>query len=152
MKRKKPRFKQGWYQLNFPGKFRPPLDTTMGSYKDGWVQYKSGLELRSFKYCDLNPKVVEWSLEPFAIGYLSPRDMKVHRYFPDLWLRFETGVNFVVEIKPSSETKMPRKSDKQYARKLETYLVNQAKWEAARNFCKEKGAHFQVLTEKVLGS
>lgn len=148
------KFKQGWYKIRFPEKFKPPVDTHMNSFKviDGAkvVQFKSSLELAGFKYCDLNPKVKEWSLEPFPIGYVSPRDMKVHRYFPDLWLRFETGDIFIIEIKSSGETKLPRKTDKRYGEKLQTYLVNQAKWEAARNFCAEKGAKFAVLTEKVL--
>lgn len=146
--------KQGWYKLNFPNKFKPPSDNHMQSYKvvNGIpvVQYKSSLELAGFKYCDLNPKIKEWSLEPFPIGYLSPVDMKVHRYFPDLWIRFESDDLFIVEIKSSNETKMPRKSDKRYAQKLQTYLINQAKWDACRNFCAEKGANFVILTEKIL--
>jgi hypothetical protein len=29
-----------------------------------------------------------------------------------------------------------------------TYLVNQAKWEAAENVCEKKGWKFKILTEK----
>lgn len=114
------------------------------------VQYKSSLELKAFKYCDHNPKVEEWSLEPFHIPYQSPVDGKVHRYFPDIWIRFVSGDVFIVEIKPHAETKMPRSNDKRYSQKLNTYLINQAKWEAARNFAKAKTANFMVLTEQVL--
>lgn len=114
------------------------------------VQYKSGLELKAFKYCDLNPKIESWSLEPFHIQYLSPVDGKVHRYFPDIWLKFTSGDIFIVEIKSSGETKMPRKNDKQYSAKLNTYLINQAKWEQARKFAKAKNCNFMVLTENVL--
>lgn len=144
------RYRQGWYKLNFPEKFRLPIDKTMNSYKDGHVNFKSSLELKAFRYCDLNPRVKEWSLEPFHIPYIKPTDMRPHRYFPDLWIRFESGQIFIVEVKSSSETKMPRKNDKQYASKLQTYLINQSKWQAAKNFCESKGAHFQILTEKVL--
>ena len=142
---------QGWYKLHNPQKFRLPIDKHMKSYRDGHVQYKSGLELKSFKYADLNPRISEWSLEPFHIPYLSPLDGKMHRYFPDLWLRFETGTIFIVEIKSSSETKAPRKNDKAYGRKLQTFLINQAKWNAAKAFCQQKKANFVILTEKVLG-
>lgn len=114
------------------------------------VQYKSRLELSSFKYCDLNPKIKEWSLEPFPISYLNPKDFKPHRYFPDLWVRFESGDIFIIEIKSHNETVMPSKRSKRYAEQLQTYLVNQAKWQAAKTFCTEKGANFVVLTEKVL--
>lgn len=146
--------RQGFYKLMNPAKFKLPVDGFMQSTKmiEGFlcVQYKSGLELKSFKYCDLNPKVVEWSLEPFHIPYLSPVDGKTHRYFPDLWIRFESAV-FLVEVKPSAETKMPRKNDKRYGAKLNTYLVNQAKWQAAREFAKAKNCNFCILTEKQLG-
>lgn len=150
---KKP--KQGYYRLTHPEKFKLPIDDHMKSTKiiEGnlCVLYKSGLELKAFKYCDHNPKIEEWSLEPFHIPYQSPVDGKVHRYFPDIWLKFTTGDIFIVEIKSSIETKMPRKNDKRYGAKLNTYLVNQAKWEAARNFAKAKSCNFMVLTDKVLG-
>lgn len=146
--------RQGYYKLTHPEKFVEPEDKFMQSTKiiDGnlCAYYKSGLELKAFKYCDQNPKIKAWSLEPFHIQYLSPVDGKVHRYFPDIWLRFATGETFIVEIKPFAETKMPRKNDKQYSAKLNTYLINQAKWEQARQFAKAKNCHFMVLTEKTL--
>lgn len=146
--------KQGYYKLQHPEKFRAPVDAYMQSTKiiEGnlCIQYKSGLELKAFKYCDNNPKIKEFSLEPFHIPYLSPVDGKFHRYFPDIWLKFTTGDIFIIEIKPHAETKMPRKNDKRYSAKLNTYLINQAKWEAARNFAKAKGCNFMILTEKVL--
>lgn len=149
---KKP--KQGYYRLNHPEKFQPPVDRHMKStivQNNGiFVQYKSGLELKSFKYCDNNPKVQEWSLEPFHIPYISPIDGKPHRYFPDIWMKFTSGDIFIVEVKSSAETKMPRKNDKYYGSKLNTYLVNQAKWEQAKKFATAKNCNFVILTEKVL--
>lgn len=132
-----------------------PVDGFMQSTKiiEGklCVQYKSSLELKTFKYCDHNPKIAEWSLEPFHIPYVSPVDGKKHRYFPDVWLRFTNGVTFIVEIKPFNETKLPRKNDKRYGHKMNTYLINQAKWESAKNFAMAKNSNFMVLTEKTLG-
>lgn len=150
---KKP--KQGYYKLNFPERFKMPVDSFMKSTKviDGnlCVQYKSGLELKAFKYCDHNPKIKEWSLEPFHIPYMSPVDGKAHRYFPDIWIRFQNDMVFIVEVKSSSETKMPRKNDKRYSSKINTYLVNQAKWQAAKGLAESKNANFVIITEKVLG-
>lgn len=142
---------QGWYKLQFPNKFRLPIDNHMKSYRNGHVQYKSGLELKAFKYADLNPRISEWSLEPFHIPYLSPLDGKMHRYFPDIWLKFETGTIFIVEIKSSSETRKPSPKDKAYGRKMQTWLINHAKWQAAQAFCKQRAANFVILTEKTLG-
>lgn len=154
MKSKNFKPKQGFYKLSFPEKFKAPVDGFMQSTKiiDGMlcIQYKSSLELKTFKYCDHNPKVMEWSLEPFHIPYISPIDGKPHRYFPDVWMKFQTGDVFIVEIKPDAGTKMPRKNDKRYGPKLNTFLVNQAKWEAARNFARSKGSNFVILTEKTL--
>lgn len=148
------KFKQGFYRLRHPEKFKMPVDSYMKSTKviDGALcaQYKSSLELKAFKYCDNNPKIQEWSLEPFHIPYISPVDGKPHRYFPDIWLKFTSGDVFIVEIKSESETKMPRKNDKRYGAKINTYLVNQAKWDAARNFAQAKNCNFMVLTDKVL--
>ena len=40
------------------------------------------------------------------------------------------------------------KSKERYAQELQTFLVNQAKWEAARKLCEEKHWRFVVMTEK----
>lgn len=149
---KKP--KQGLYLLKFPEKLKPPANGFMQSTKmiDGklCVVYKSGLELKAFKYCDCNPKVKEWAVEPFDVPYVSPIDGKPHRYFPDIWIKFENDMIFIVEIKSSAETKPPKQSDKFYGKKMNTFLVNSAKWKSAEAFCKQKSAKFMILTEKVL--
>lgn len=150
--------KQGWYILQYPAKFKVPVDRFMNSFKileyrgveRSAVQYKSGLELRMIKYCDLNPKVIEWSLEPFHIPYVSPIDSKTHRYFPDVWMKFSNNNSFLVEVKSHQETQYPNKKDKYFGDKLKTYLINQAKWSAAVKFCQQKNLNFKILTEKIL--
>lgn len=150
--------KQGWYRLLNPEKFIKPIDELMKSYKDGHVNYKSSLELKAVRYADWNKDVVKWSLEPFPIRYLKPSTGKFHRYYIDLVLEFRNSEKFLVEIKPFSQTKPPVKPRKNtpkaqlnYARNLETYLINQAKWAAAKSFGKTNGFKFIILTEKELG-
>lgn len=150
--------KQGWYRLLNPEKFIKPIDELMKSYKDGHVNYKSSLELKAVRYADWNKDVVKWSLEPFPIQYLKPSTGKFHRYYIDLVLEFRNSEKFLVEIKPFSQTKPPVKPRKNtpkaqlnYARNLETYLINQAKWAAAKSFGKTNGFKFIILTEKELG-
>lgn len=150
--------KQGWYRLLNPEKFIKPIDELMKSYKDGHVNYKSSLELKAVRYADWNKDVVKWSLEPFPIQYLKPSTGKFHRYYIDLVLEFRNSEKFLVEIKPLSQTKPPVKPRKNtpkaqlnYARNLETYLINQAKWAAAKSFGKTNGFKFIILTEKELG-
>lgn len=149
--------KQGWYRLLNPEKFIKPIDELMNSYKDGHVNYKSSLELKAIRYCDWNSNVNKWSLEPFAIQYLKPTTGKLHRYYIDLVIEFNNSEKFLVEVKPFAQTKPPTKPSKltnksklNYARNTETWLINQAKWAAAKEFCKTNGFKFIILTEKEL--
>jgi hypothetical protein len=60
----------------------------------------------------------------------------------------------MVEIKPEKQTKKPilteKVSKRTHSKNMEMFLVNQAKWTAAREFCKENNIEFVILTEKEL--
>jgi len=149
--------KQGWYELLNPNKFIKPIDEHMQSFKDGRVNYKSSLELKAIRYADYNKHITKWSLEPFNIKYTKPTDGKVHRYYIDLFLEFSTGEKFLVEIKSKGETIPPKKPSKNtqkaqlnYQKAIQTYYVNQAKWNAAKEFAKLNKMKFIVLTEDQL--
>lgn len=151
--------KQGWYKIINIDKFIKPKDDYMKSFNEstGTIEYKSSLELKAFRYADSNPQVKKYSVEPFNIPYVSPKDNKIHRYFIDMFIDFGDNKRFLVEIKPSSETKPPKKpqkitpkSEKNYRKAVQTWLVNSAKWESAKKFCKEHNMEFVILTEKVL--
>lgn len=149
--------KQGWYRLLNPDKFIKPVDELMKSYRDGHVNYKSSLELKAVRYCDWNNGITKWSLEPFPIRYLKPSTGRFHRYYIDLVIEFSSGEKFLVEIKPYRQSVTPRKPSRntqkaklRYAREMETYLINTAKWDAAKLFAKENGFKFIILTEKEL--
>ena len=121
------------------------------------VEYKSSLELQAFRYCDFNKNIKYFSAEPFYIPYLKPTTQKIHRYFPDLFIEFTSGAKFLVEVKHSSETKIPKKPKKitnkstlNYNKSIQTFLINQAKWESAEKYCTDKGWKFILLTEKEL--
>ena len=62
---------KGWYKIINTQKFIKPLDEYMEStvFKDGnlFIQYKSKLEYIAFRFADLNPKIVKFSVEPFNI-------------------------------------------------------------------------------------
>lgn len=123
----------------------------------GSVEYKSNLELQSFKYCDFNKHVKYWSAEPFYIPYVKPTTQKIHRYFPDLFIEFQTGAKFLVEVKHSKETKIPKKpkklttkSERNYNKAMQTFLINTAKWESAKEYCAKNGLNFIILTENEL--
>ena len=58
-------------------------------------------------YCDKNENILEWGSEEIALPYLSPLDNKIHRYFPDFYIKVkETNgkvKKMVIEVKPKKQ-------------------------------------------------
>ena len=57
-------------------------------------------------------------------------------------------------MKPKRQTIPPQKKSrvtKSYIYEAKTYEVNQAKWKAAEEFCKDRLIEFKVITEDNLG-
>lgn len=153
--------KNGWYKVINPEKVIKPADNYMKSFiiEENTIKlnYKSSLELKCLRYCDMNIHVKCYGLEPFCIPYLSAKDGKIHRYFIDFFIEFSNGQKFLVEVKSSGETREPKMPGKKtekailnYQKALQTYAVNKSKWASATQFCKEKGLTFIILTEKEL--
>ena len=140
------------------GKFRPSKPEKYKGDPTNIV-YRSSYELKFMQYCDLTESVNEWRSEEFFIPYISPIDNKVHRYFPDFFVKYKdkNGSNrtLVVEIKPQKDLNMPeqnpKRKTKSWAYKVKTWAINQAKWKAAKEFCADRKWEFRILTEKELG-
>ena len=123
------------------------------------IVFRSSYELKFMEYCDLNESINEWRSEEFFIPYVSPMDGKVHRYFPDFFVKYKDKYGndrtLVVEIKPEKDLKMPdqtpKRKTKSWAFKVKTWAINQAKWKAAKEFCDDRKWEFRILTEKELG-
>ena len=122
------------------------------------VIYRSLMELNFMKWCDKSEKVLKWSSEEVIVPYISHMDKKRHRYFPDFLIQTEKGWT-LIEVKPQVQTKPPKKllvenltpkKKRRYAYAVKTWLVNEAKWEAAKKVCEVKGWRFQIMTEKQL--
>lgn len=117
-------------------------------------EYRSSWERKVFKWLDFNPRVVGWWAEPFPIPYMSPKDNRVHRYFPDILVVANNNgkqTTTLIEIKPYKETVLPKgqgKKKKTYLYEVLTYSVNKAKWKAAEALCEQKGWTFKIMTEK----
>ena len=143
--------------MPYKGKFRPSKPKKYKGDPTNIV-YRSLWELKFMRYCDSNKRIVKWSSEEIVIPYKSPIDNRLHRYFPDFYIKYKdvTGkiIEKVVEIKPASQVKEPKKQKtrtKKYVNEVVTYAKNQAKWVAAEEFCKDRRWQFQILTEKELG-
>jgi hypothetical protein len=107
------------------------------------------------QWCDNNPNVLTWSSESITIPYRSPKDGKMHRYFPDFIIEYKKAdgsiQKMVIEIKPEKQMKPgTSKKRKQKAQQDAIYLVNRAKWAACQKACDLNGYDFQVLNEKQL--
>ena len=118
------------------------------------IVYRSLLERRFMRYCDLNEDILYWASEELPVRYYSPLDKKYHRYFPDFVVKTVNNDKYMIEIKPSRQAvkpKPPKKKTKSYMREAFEYIKNQAKWQAAKLYCEDKGMQFKIITEKDLG-
>jgi hypothetical protein len=144
-------FYQGFYKPKNPSKYK-------GNPTN--IVYRSRWEFLVMDRLDKDPNVIWWGSEEIFIPYRSPLDNKIHRYFPDFIYCYkdEKGnkITVVSEVKPKYQTQPPTlkenaKNSNKYKRQLITYSINQAKWEAAENYCKKNNYKFTILTEKELG-
>lgn len=141
---------QGIYHPKNPQKYKGSIP----------IIYRSGLELKSFRYLDNNPNILTWGSESVIIPYLSPKDGRTHRYFVDLVasLKDRNGKlqKLLIEVKPDKQTRPPTESKRKKATTMiyekYQYAVNLAKWDAARAWCKNKGYTFLILSEKHLNN
>ena len=119
---------------------------------------RSSWERKFCKWCDLNKSIVSWASEEFSIPYVSPIDNRVHRYYPDYLIKVKESTGkvktYVIEVKPKKQTappKKPKRQTKSYLYECQMYAVNQAKWKAATEFCKDNRIEFKIITENELG-
>ena len=119
------------------------------------IIYRSLWERKFMVYCDKNEKILEWGSEEFFVPYRSPLDGKIHRYFPDFYMKVRQAdgstKKFIIEVKPKSQCKQPVKNPKRRTTKwfneVKTFAINQAKWKSAKEFCEDKGMEFKIFTE-----
>jgi hypothetical protein len=140
------KYKQGRYYVKNKEKYK-------GDITNIW--FRSSWEQKVFLYCDMQPSVLEWSSEEVVIPYFWEVDQKVHRYYPDVYMKIKNRdgeiIKYLIEIKPIKDTVIKEsKRMEDYVNNVLVVSKNKSKWEAAEKFCKEKGMIFKVLTEKEL--
>jgi hypothetical protein len=141
-------YKQGFFKPQNPKKYIG--DPTNIVYRSGW-------EKRVMDWADTNPNVRRWCSEEIVIPYKSPVDNKWHRYFVDFYVeavrRDGEVAKMLIEVKPKAQTQEPKvqsRKTKRYITEVVTYGINQAKWNAAEEYCKDRGWEFRVITESDL--
>jgi hypothetical protein len=138
-------YKQGKFKPENPDKYKGDASN---------IVYRSGWEKRVMDWCDTNRNVIEWSSEEIVIPYRSPVDNRVHRYFTDFYVVVLDAKGnrqtMILEVKPKAQTQEPtppKRKTKRYINEVFTWGVNQAKWRAAEEFCKDRGWQFRLITE-----
>lgn len=144
----KRRYHQGMFVPRNPDKYAGDITQ---------IKYRSGWEKKAMVFFDENPNVLKWGSEEVIIPYISPVDGRPHRYFPDFIVKTKSlnGMitNYMVEVKPKAQCSPPdtkKRKTKRLIEEIQTYSVNQAKWEAARAWCDNYGMKFMILTEEHL--
>lgn len=123
------------------------------------IIYRSLWECKLMKYLDDHPDVISWASEEIIIPYRSPMDRRMHRYYPDFYVKRRINGKIketIIEVKPLSQTQPPKKlpgkrPTAKYLREVKTYGINEAKWKAASEYCADRGWDFKIMTEKELG-
>ena len=141
--------------MAYKGKFKPKnRDKYKGNPTN--IIYRSLWERRFMVYCDSNNSVVKWSSEEIVIPYRSPFDRKIHKYYPDFWVKIKkhdgTIETSIIEVKPKSQTIPPKDTSRKRKRgrfllEMKRYGINEAKWIAATTYCKYKNWKFKIITE-----
>ena len=110
------------------------------------IELLSSWEFKAVNYLEQLYKLKRidgWSSEESVFEYLHSLDNKMHKYYMDFTLLKGDKVVFV-EVKPFKETIVPKKpkefkTDKQqrsYQKQVQTYIKNQDKWVAVKEWCK----------------
>ena len=133
------RFAQGKFTLKNPDKYMGTKDPL----------YRSSWEFAFMKFCDESPSIAKWASEAVRIPYRNPLTGRYTIYVPDFFINYvDKGGQphaEIVEIKPQNQS-LREKVGKNLNNQA-SYILNQAKWEAATAWCRQKGLKFRVINE-----
>ena len=144
--------------MSYKGRYTPQNpEKYRGDYKN--IIYRSLWERKFMVYCDQSNNIIEWGSEEVIIPYISPLDGRVHRYFPDFYIKVKQASGklkkFIIEVKPKKQCSPPNpnpnRRTKRWISEVRTWGVNEAKWKSAVDWCDDNGMEFKILTEDDLG-
>ena len=135
-------FAQGKFNLKNPQKY---IGTKTPTYRSGW-------EFTFMKFCDEHPSVTQWASEAIRIPYRNPLTGKHTIYVPDFFIAYNDAKGRshaeLIEVKPSNQAVKENLGKSKHNQVH--YVINQAKWEAARTWSKQNKITFRIITEKDL--
>ena len=121
------------------------------------IVYRSLWERKFMVYCDTSDNIIEWGSEEIIIPYLSPWDGRMHRYFPDFYIKVKqhdgSVKKFIIEVKPKKQCsppeKTPKRKTKRWFKEVKTWGVNSAKWKYATSWCENNGMEFTLCHDTI---
>ena len=125
------------------------------------IVYRSSWELKVLMRLDSDPNVLSYSSEEVVIPYKSPLDGRRHKYYVDFYVKTKSPTGIIqerlIEVKPKKQTIPPNKINikavkkptaRRYINEVMTWQVNNSKWQAAKEYCENRGWLFQLMTEE----
>lgn len=135
------KYAQGKYQIQNPAKY---VGNKTPTYRSSW-------EFAFMQFCDNNPNVLNWASEAVHINYRNPLTGKNTIYVPDFLITYQDANGQqraeLVEVKPRKETTLEGAKN---IRDQASAILNMAKWEAARAWCRAHNLTFRVVTEDMI--
>ena len=135
------KYVQGKFQLKNPAKY---VGNKTPTYRSSW-------ELVFMQFCDNNPNILNWASEAVHINYRNPLTGRNTIYVPDFLITYvyaDGGQRAeVIEVKPRKETTLEGAKN---IRDQASAILNMAKWEAARAWCRAHNLTFRVVTEDMI--
>lgn len=146
------RVHQGYFVPRHPEKYKG--DPTKVIYRSSW-------EFKFLEYCDNSEAVIEYCAEPVCVPYWNPILKKQCDYWIDCYMATrgpDGNLNkWLIEVKPQKYLSAPeppnRLTEKQtlnYVRHAKMYIINKAKFEAAKLYARAHNMQFGIITENFL--
>lgn len=117
--KKDKRYNQGYYKPINPNKY----------IGNSIPIYRSGIELKFMRWCDLNENILKWSSESIVIPYYDDIKKKNRSYYVDNFVEIREGSSikrYLIELKDIRETKKPNPKSK---KKKSALLFEQCRYD-----------------------
>lgn len=114
----------------------------------GQINSRSSWEYTMMRFLDENSNVIYWASESIKIPYVNPFTRKPTIYVPDFFIVYIDKKNKqhseLIEVKPLNQT-VESLAKTKYNKAQ--WVLNQAKWAAAKEFCAKRNVKFRVINE-----
>ena len=135
------------------------------------ITFRSSWEWKVCNFCDRYANVLEWGSEVLTIPYMNESDGCKHEYITDFLIVVKTKKGtvekWVCEVKPDCQAehfdelgrlvlppapkKKTQKTIANWQQRCDVVRKNHSKWTYARQWCRDNGYKFKILTETAIG-